>query len=141
MRTNQFKASLVFRKGDFSASVIHYSKDPVKSKQLLQMSWHGYLNVNCFLAENCRFAMCKSHNPGLLYDSDGQHTVTNDTHNYSVSVFLGDKSGALANAVSIIAQFPKGLVMSLAKAASETGDFVFSGFNVMLLDELPSISN
>jgi hypothetical protein len=139
METNLFKASIVFKDGDLSAGMIRYPKEPAQSDDPIVVTPHSSLGVNCVLVRDCYFFMYKNHNPKLVYNSKNQHIVADKTHNYTVCAFLGKSGDELKNGITIIAKFPEGTVMSLLEACSEVDVYCFSGFNVMLFDEIPNV--
>ncbi len=140
MKTNLFNASIIYRDGDKTASITGYSNKPIKSKRLLNTSFQSFLGVDCAEAKGCHFSVYKKDNPGMNSDSEDRHIVSDETYCYTVIAFLNTLEDTLDNDVTLVTQLPKGLVMDRVKACTDNELYFFSGFNVMLLKEIPKLS-
>lgn len=136
MEIKEFKASSVYKRDDVSVPIITYPREPIVSDESVTLL-NKYMNVKCFVANDCTFLMSKSQNPGLVYNNKKQHIVSDESKIYCVTAFLGKKEDKLDNGITLMTRLPKGVVMRMMEAVTEVDVYTFSGFNVALFDEIP----
>lgn len=135
MKTNKFKASVVFRNEDKTASATSYNS-VIECIKPVEVRPHYKMEEDFFEVSNACFILYKKDNPGLMCNSQGIHYVRKKSCLYTFTVFLEDRNDVLSNEIVIKNTLPVGLKMTRMYDEDEEA-YGFTGLNVMLFVQAP----